>query len=99
MRNIKVKIKRSGSTDEYIVPVDQDDIVSVMNALEYIYENADSTLAFFHHAACKQAACGRCLVKVDGRVALACKTVIHNDEIMLEPWNDRVVRDLLCKNN
>lgn len=97
MRTIKANIKRQNGFIEYSVPVQDGDMVSVMNILEYIYQNIDSTLAFFHHAACKQAACGRCLVKVNGKVTLACKQAVTQDEITVEPWNDNVVRDLICK--
>lgn len=48
------------------------------------------------HAACRQAACGKCMVKLDGAVKLACKEVAH-DGMLLEPYSGRVVRDLLCQ--
>lgn len=97
MREIKVRVKRENKYQEYIVPVEQDAIVSIMNVLEYIYQNIDSTLAFFHHAACKQAACGKCLVKANGKTVLACKVEVVENEITLEPWCNNVVRDLICK--
>lgn len=81
---------------EYTVPFPEDEIVSVLNVLEYIYRELDPTLAFFDHAACRQAACGKCMVKVNGAVKLSCKEPAH-DTMLLEPYSARVVRDLLCE--
>ena len=102
MRKIKVNILRgcetgSGEYKTYAVEVEDGAVVSVMNILENIYENQDHTLAFFSHAACRQAACGKCMVRVDGAVKLACKEPAH-ETMLLEPYNSaRVVRDLLCR--
>ena len=65
MREIEVKILRgaetgNGAYQTYIVPVDETAAVSVMNLLEEIYSKQDRTLSFFSHAACRQAACGKC---------------------------------------
>ena len=102
MRKIKVNILRgcetgSGEYKTYAVEVEDGAVVSVMNILENIYENQDHTLAFFSHAACRQAACGKCMVRVDGAVKLACKEPAH-ETMLLEPYSSaRVVRDLLCR--
>ena len=90
MRKIKVNILRgcetgSGEYKTYAVEVEDGAVVSVMNILENIYENHDHTLAFFSHAACRQAACGKCMVKVDAA------------EITIEPYCGKVVRDLICE--
>lgn len=81
---------------QYELSLPLDEPVSVMNALEWIYRNLDPTLAFFDHAACRQAACGKCMVKVNGQVRLACKEHAA-DQMLLEPYSQAVVRDLLCK--
>lgn len=52
MKNIQVTVRRYNQqqgeyTQAYTVPVEDREIVSVMNLLEYIYENLDSTLALF----------------------------------------------------
>ncbi len=98
MSEIKVRIKRGSKDDtlysEYTVKLDG--VMSVMDVLRVIYREQDDTLAFFDHEACHQAACGRCLVKVNGRVVLACAETASGD-MVLEPWNgEKVVRDLLC---
>ncbi len=102
MRKIKVTIERFDAErgayqQDYCVTVDTREVVSAMTVLEYIYENLDQTLAFFSHAACKQAACGKCLVKMDGKVVLACKALILKDQVTLAPYNENVVRDLICR--
>jgi len=102
MREIEVKILRGSEGDGghyqvYTVPVEERASVSVMNLLEEIYNKQDPTLAFFSHAACRQAACGKCMVKVNGKVRLACKERADSDHIVLEPYSKNVVRDLVCK--
>ena len=102
MKEITVKILRgaetgSGVYQTYIVPVEEDTAISVMNLLEEIYNKQDATLSFFSHAACRQAACGKCMVKVDGKVRLACKEKVTADAITLEPYKKEVVKDLICK--
>ena len=102
MNEFHVTIRRSGPggadsrLQTYAVPVAEGEILSVLNVLEYIYRELDPTLAFLDPAACRQAACGKCMVKVDGAVKLACKEVAH-DGMLLEPYSGRVVRDLLCQ--
>ena len=102
MREIEVKILRGSGTDNrqyqtYTVSVEDDAAVSVMNLLEEIYNKQDHSLAFFSHAACRQAACGKCMVRVDGEVKLACKERVIKDKITLEPYSDKVIRDLVCE--
>lgn len=101
MREIRVKILRGAETGEgryqtYAVQVEDGAVVSVMDLLEEIYQSQDRSLAFFSHAACRQAACGKCMVKVDGAVKLACKERVEADEITLEPYSAKVIRDLVC---
>ena len=52
MKYIQVTLRRYNQqqgeyTQAYTIPVEDGEIVSVMNLLEYIYENLDSTLALF----------------------------------------------------
>ena len=102
MKDYHVTVRRSGPDggesylQEYTVSFPEEEIVSVLNVLETIYREQDPTLAFFDHAACRQAAGGKCMVKVDGAVKLACKEPAH-ETMLLEPYSSRVVRDLLCQ--
>ena len=99
MKNVTVKIKRSTNAPSgysvYSVPADE--TMSVMDLLVYIYENVDNTLAFFHHEACHHMACGKCVVKVNGKNCMACGRAVTDDELVIEPKNDKVVRDLVCE--
>ncbi len=81
----------------YDIPVEENNSISVYNVLEYIYDNLDPTLSFFSHAACKQVACGRCSVKVNGSIVLACKEAVTAENILIEPVNEaKVIKDLIC---
>ena len=73
------------------------EVMSIMDGLEYIYQNIDPTLAFFHHAACNQAACGKCLVKANGKLVLACKERLKEGGVKLEPAYKTVICDLVSK--
>lgn len=99
MNSITVTVARGTaeqrSTSEYRVP--RAPGLSVMDVLDYIYENLDPTLSYFSHEACRQTACGKCLVRVNGKICLACGCPADTDTLVLEPWNDRVVRDLVCE--
>ncbi|MFQ9510138.1 MAG: 2Fe-2S iron-sulfur cluster-binding protein [Lachnospiraceae bacterium] len=101
MKDYYVSIKRSNDRNEsyiqkFVVSFPEDEVISVMNVLEEIYHKLDPTLAFFSHAACKQAACGKCMVRKNGKVVLACKELAA-DEMLLEPYNSKVIRDLMCR--
>jgi fumarate reductase (CoM/CoB) subunit B len=55
-----------------------------LDALWYIYENIDSTLAF--RFGCRAGQCGSCTMMVNGKPELACKTELLPDmEYTLEP--------------
>lgn len=100
MKNITVTIGR-GDKDHrfdatYTVPADPN--MSVLDVLDYIYENIDPTLAYFSHEACRQTACGKCTVKVNGKNCLACGKANLSEDYRIDPKNDRVIRDLLCEN-
>lgn len=102
MTETVIKIKRAAAdkcwVQAYTVPVPDDGGLSIMGALDWIRGNVDPTLAYFNHAACHQAACGRCLVKANGKIVLACVTGITAGEpLALEPWNEKVIRDLVCE--
>lgn len=97
---MKVKVYRgSDSTsaryDLYDVPLPADGTCSVMDVLDYIYEHLDGTLSYYRHSVCNQGICGRCGVKANGKNGLACVTKVVCEELLLEPRNDRVVKDLV----
>jgi fumarate reductase iron-sulfur subunit len=97
---IQVKVFRFDSSvdsepyyRDYEVPLVKG--MSAMDALDYIYQNLDSTLAYYDHAGCSLGICARCIGRINGRVGLFCQTVVDGD-VTLEPTNkDRVMRDLI----
>jgi len=69
---------------------------SVMDVLDYVYNNIDNTIAYFTHAACRRSVCGRCTILVNGKACLSCQRQA-NEDLLVEPVNrDRVLRDLVC---
>lgn len=71
------------------------DGMTVLDVLDYIYENIDPSLAYYSHAACRYGVCGGCTLLVNGRSCLACQTPVTGD-ITVEPAvKSKVVRDLV----
>lgn len=97
---VTVKVRRSSSVSEepsyyqnYRVPMSTG--MSVMDVLDYIYENLDGSVAYYDHAACNQGVCGRCAVLVNQKPSLMCQTMVHGD-VTLEPLaGPEVIRDLV----
>jgi succinate dehydrogenase/fumarate reductase-like Fe-S protein len=80
---------------EFEVPVTEG--MSVLGALDYIYENLDPTLAYYDHAACAQGICKTCLAKIDGKPGLMCQTLVKGD-VRVEPAGKfKVIRDLVTE--
>jgi fumarate reductase iron-sulfur subunit len=71
--------------------------LSVMAALNYIYENIDPSLSFYF--SCRVGLCDGCDALVNGEVKLTCNTVIEGDT-KIEPLPDYVlVKDLVVDKN
>ena len=101
MKEYHVIVKRQNENGEqweqpYVAVFEDDEVVSVMNVLNYIYEHLDNSLAYFNHAACKQAACGKCTVRVNGKIRLSCKEPAA-EQMLLEAANNNILRDLICR--
>ncbi len=101
-KTVKITISRfNPATDKeahlesYLVPISEG--MSVLGALDYIYETLDSSLSYYDHAACAQGICKTCMSKINGEPALLCQTQL-TDDIIVEPL-DRfiVVRDIVTK--
>ena len=77
--------------ETYQVPMEGE--MSLINALEYIYEQYDRGLGFY--SCCRRGNCLGCPVKVDGKNVMACTFAVTND-IQVDPINEKkVIRDLL----
>ena len=69
--------------------------VSVINVLDMIAENIDSSLTFY--GPCHIGKCGGCLMIINGKAAFACATLVEGD-IILEPVPRRdILADLITK--
>ncbi len=68
---------------------------SVMDVLDYIYENLDGTLAYRSHAACRRGVCGKCMVLINGKPGLLCQTSMEGDITLEPPPKSVVIKDLI----
>jgi succinate dehydrogenase/fumarate reductase-like Fe-S protein len=94
---VKVKIKRSangvaeGRFDEYEVPLEEK--MSVFNVLEYVGNRLDPSLAYY--ASCRIGKCMGCTLKVNGKLRLACTTLVDGDMTLEPDHRYPVIRDLV----
>ena len=80
---------------DYEVPLSEG--MSVMNVLDYIYQNLDGTLAYYDHAGCALGICARCTGKVNGKAGLFCQVPVEGD-VRIEPTSaSNVIKDLVIK--
>ena len=100
MRTVNVTVARcdpSRSTEvvdqAFRVPLAEG--MTVLHALDYIYEHLDATLAYGDHGICAQGVCKRCQLLVDGVVVLACRHRLTGDVRVAPLPRFRVVRDLV----
>ena len=67
---------QTGEHKTEVFPVPTQPGATVLQTLQYIYEEHDSSLAFRY--GCRYNHCGLCGVSVDGKPILACKTRVGN---------------------
>ena len=82
------------SYKEYEIPLGGS--MSVLMALEYVYEHLDETLAFRRYC-CGTARCNSCLMRANGKKIRACSTLVEEGKTMVvEPvGGHRVIKDLV----
>jgi succinate dehydrogenase/fumarate reductase iron-sulfur protein len=101
-KTIKVKIARfdpsvdsSSRYQAYEVPFEPR--MTVMDVLDYIYENLDPTLAYHSHTSCHRRICARCNLTVNKKPGLSCHTEVNGD-MTIEPLpRFKVIRDLVVE--
>ena len=71
--------------------------MSAMNALDYIYQNLDGTLAYYDHAGCDLGICARCTGKINGKGGLFCQTPIDGDTCLEPVSPSNVLKDLVTE--
>ena len=96
-KTFKVKVKRTNPGeqgarfDTFEVPFEEK--MSIFNALEYIGNYLDPSLAFY--ASCRIGKCMGCTLMANGKRKLACTTLVEGD-LLLEPdTRFKVIRDLV----
>ena len=96
-----VYIKRSNNSHkdgewvEYNVPLEED--MTVLGVLDYIYENIDSSLAYYQ--SCRFGRCKGCLVSVDGKTVLSCDSTAKDGMKIAPVEKFKVIRDLVVDLN
>jgi len=102
---LKVKVKRydpsvesSAHFDEFEVPVPEGEKWTVMDVLDYVHENIDSSLSYYRHSICDRGICARCATRVNGKPRLICQYISPTEgELILEPVKENVVKDLVSR--
>ena len=69
--------------------------MSVMQALDYIYEHLDASLAYYDHAACAQGICARCSILINGKTSLMCQTPAKDGMTLQAPSRYKIIKDLV----
>ena len=82
----------TGRFEPYAVTMTPGD--HVLNLLWRLRRLVDPTLVFPDHY-CKVGTCGACALTVDGRPALACRTLVRDGMAIAPPKGRTVVADLL----
>lgn len=99
-RTVKVNVSRfdpskdkSAHYQTYEVPWHPK--MTIMDALDYIYEHLDPSLAYHSHTSCHRRACARCNLTVNSKPGLSCHTEVNGD-VTVEPLpRFKVIRDLV----
>jgi fumarate reductase iron-sulfur subunit len=79
----------------YDVPFEKG--MSAMDALDYIYQHHDSSIAYYDHAGCSLGICGKCTGRINGRPGLLCQTPLEGD-VTLDPLSEgKVLKDLVME--
>lgn len=99
-KRIKLHISRRKPGDAeqpymqtFEVPVSEG--MSVMQALDYIYEHLDSSLAYYDHSACSQGICGQCCVLINGKTNLLCQTLVEDGMVLSVRERVKIIKDLV----
>jgi succinate dehydrogenase/fumarate reductase iron-sulfur protein len=93
IRRYDPDVSKESRFDTFEVPPESYKGLKVVEALRYIYENLDHSLAF--RETCGQRMCGGCMIMVNSKNVLACDALAEK-EMTIEPASNRkVLRDLI----
>jgi fumarate reductase iron-sulfur subunit len=88
-------VDKESRYQDYEVPFEEG--MSAMDVLDYIYQNLDSTLAYYDHAGCSLGICARCTGRVNGKAGLFCQVPVSGDVTLDPVSSERVLKDLVCE--
>jgi succinate dehydrogenase / fumarate reductase iron-sulfur subunit len=98
VRRFDPSVDTSAHFQEFSVQIPEDEEWTVMDALDYIHENMDSSVSYHRHSSCDRGICARCAVRVNGRPRVICQFLCPTEgEIVLEPVKKNVVKDLVAR--
>jgi len=87
----------SGHFDRFELTTDDESLTTILDVLIRLQKTKDLSLAFRY--ACRVSMCGSCGMVINGREALACKTILADlkgEEVTIRPLNHfPVVKDLV----
>ena len=98
MKTAPISIQRGGGdtpdrTESFEVPYSEG--MSVLDALSWIRNNADPSLAF-RYSCINANACKECVLKVDGKTDYACTARLDEQGVAIGPLtNKTLIRDLV----
>ncbi len=98
-QTVTLRVKRSDKNefDEFTIPVQK--WTTVLECILYAKQSMDHSIAVRY--SCRQATCGSCGMRINGKPALACFTKVselNSDTITVEPMsNFPIIRDLAVK--
>lgn len=96
-KNVNIKLKRQNQIyDEFEVPFEEG--MSILSALQYIYENLDRTIAY-PVCLCRMGKCGACIMQVNGKAQLGCAVKLAAGEVYVIETvaNKEVIKDLITR--
>lgn len=103
---MKVKIQRFDPFvdkepyfQSFEVPIPKSERWTVMDILDFIVVNYDSSISYYRHSTCNHGICGQCALKINDKIHLACTSEVRNhDDLYIEPLpNKKIIKDLVTK--
>jgi succinate dehydrogenase/fumarate reductase-like Fe-S protein len=98
---ISLRIKRfdparnKSDYETFTLPEEVTEGMTIIDALRYVQEQIDPTLAFYY--SCELGRCRGCLLEVDGKATFACTEPVR-DGISLEPFSHLpIIKDLVVR--
>jgi len=97
-RTVKLKVFRFDPTKDnkpsfQEFEVEKTEKMSVLNALQYIYENLDGSLSMSGYF-CYRKLCTLCMLRINGKNNLSCRTLVEED-MLIEPVREYpLIKDL-----